>query len=172
MQSKATTVETTASSSDPEIEDIQRQVAKLKYLVNQNQPKMKKGNGDDSQKNNQKNATVLDPSVVANSPLAMLHGPFKEGQFPIQCYKCIGWDHSGKNCLNTLKLHAGGRECIRIRQKTPEPGPWTESIPSTKPREEVVQKARQAGNRDGGLYHNPDSLYRLLGEVNKSNVGS
>ena len=80
----------------------------------------------------------------------------KPGQKPIQWYRCDGWGHGWKECLTPENLR--WKELV---------GAVASSNPDSKFRTQtVISKALK--RRD--LYHNPDPLGRLVGEVNESKV--
>ena len=85
----------------------------------------------------------------------------KPDQKPIKCYQCDGWGHgwrvsnSGKH-----KLEGTSGSCSFNSWKS-----WLHSHMNLKSKSVIYKILRQSD-----LYHNPDPLFRLVGEVNETTV--
>ena len=89
--------------------------------------------------------------------------PLKLGQKPIKCYRCDGlgsWvermSYSGK-----LKLEGTSGSCSFLNSWKS----WLHSYANPKSKSMICKLLRQSD-----LYHNQDSLYKLVREVNKTTV--
>ena len=105
-----------------------------------------------------------------NSPQKGLQGSHKKGevslkpgQKPIWCYQCEGWGHGVVRVSNSGKLELEGtsRSCSFFNTWKS----WLHSYMNPKS-ESVIHRIL----RQGDLYHNPDLLFRLVGEANESTI--
>ena len=65
-------------------------------------------------------------SSKSKGPEPSAHGPYKDGQKPLQCYKCGGWGHTAKICPSS------GNQNWRILNGVDNPPKPTDPIPQKK----------------------------------------
>ena len=79
----------------------------------------------------------------------------RPGQKPLQCFRCEGWGHRWHECL------------------TPENFNWRELMGAgvlLMPGSPGSTPTQTQSQNQNNLYHNPDPLFRLVGEANESIV--
>ena len=145
-----------------EIEELKQKIEKLTATVKSNsfkgaRPKKDKKegpSGSESPKN--KSPRKEDPRNMSKGPATTSAGPFKPNQKPFQCHKCQGWGHGWRECATK-----GNVDWARIYRESEPQGKDCPRKRSTINRDRIVLKE---------LYHNPDPLYRLIGEPNETSV--
>ena len=104
---------------EEEIEDLRKRLDKLTAAVKSSNLKVKKGSQEKSPKGSPKREEGRPKS---KGPFTSSAGPYKQGQRPIQCYKCEGWGHGWRECPTK-----GNVDWARVRgepspTENPDPG--------------------------------------------------
>ena len=147
-------------------------------------PKNKTGGA--CQTNGKGNTLPFNPHLILKQPIATTQGPFCGGKLPFQCHKCHGWGHTWRNCPTSLNLVLDENNRGPLSQK------WRVSQPMLNPRGnqapwgwgpqiqttlnsrctdqswswgEGESNLKELGDGDDRWCHNPDVLYRLVGET-------
>ena len=139
---------------EDEMEELKKRLDKLTATVKLSNVKEKqKGNKNKSPGNSPRKD---EKRKLSRGPGTSSAGPFKPQQRPIQCYKCEGWGHGWRECATKGNVDSG-----RVREEpTPIDNPNPEKC-STVERDKLALR---------DLYHNPDPLFRLIGESNETIV--